>query len=197
MAIETANITLDRFANELDRIVRANTNGTVNGAAIVEEALPHFQELLSDMTWLEEKYVEAQPGKTSSFMLAKAPDNAWTIVSTAFWPDYSTGVHDHLVWGMVGVWKGEEYEERYHRVDDRSRPGYAKMEKIGEATNMPGDISVLVPPEEDYHLIHNRLSVPSYSIHIYGGSLDGVLRNSYDLETGEIKEFRSKYNVIC
>lgn len=197
MAIETANVTLDRFANELDRIVRANTNGTVNGAAIVQEILPAFSELLADMSWLDEKYMVPRENRTGSAMLAKAPDNAWTIVSTCFWPDYSTGVHDHLVWGLVGVWQGEEYEERYVRTDDRSRPGYAKMEKVGEATNMPGDISVLVPPDEDYHLIHNRLAVPSYSIHIYGGSLDGVLRNSYDMETGEIKGFRSTYQVIC
>jgi hypothetical protein len=35
------------------------------------------------------------------------------------------------------------------------------------------------------------------SIHVYGGHLDQVLRNQYDLETGEIKKFRSSYKVTC
>lgn len=198
MAIETASPKLDQFTRELDRIVRENTNGAVDGAAIVEEATPHFKRLLADMSWLDEKFQIPEKDGIANYMLAKGTDNSWTVVSTVWWPGYGTPVHDHLIWGMVGVWKGVELERRYHRVDDGSRPGYAELNEVGEANNQPGDVSILVPPDEDYHLIHNPSNdQPSYSIHIYGGSLDGVLRHSYDLETGEIKEFRSRYNIAC
>lgn len=197
MAIETSNVQLDEFTRELDRIVRANTNGTAHGAAIVAEAKPVFEELLRDMNWLDEKFQQPMKDGIANYMLAKATDDSWTVVSTVWWPGYGTPVHDHLIWGMVGVWKGVELERRYHRVDDRSTPGYARLVEVGESYNQPGDVSILVPPDEDYHLIRNTQEEPSYSIHIYGGSLDGVLRHSYDLETGEIREFRSRYNIAC
>ena len=197
MAIETTSAALDTFTNTLDRIVRKHTNGTVDGASIVAEAKPHFAELLSDMSWLDPKFCEPVEGGIANYMLAKAVDDSWTVVSTVWWPDYGTPVHDHLIWGLVGVWKGMELERRYHRVDDGSRPNHAEMREIGIAYNRPGDISGLVPPDDDYHLIHNVTETPSYSIHIYGGSLDGVLRHSYDLTTGEIKDFRSRYNIAC
>jgi 3-mercaptopropionate dioxygenase len=197
MAIETGNVVLDQFTTELDQIVRRNTNGTADGAAIVQEVMPAFRELIADMSWLDEKVINAHGERTKSFMLAKAPDNAWTVVSTSFGPGYSTGVHDHLVWGLIGVWRGVEYEHRFHRLDDGSRPGYAEMKKIDENHNQPGDISILVPPVDDYHSIENTTDETSFSIHIYGGSLDGILRNQYDLETGEIRGFRSRYGIIC
>jgi predicted metal-dependent enzyme (double-stranded beta helix superfamily) len=197
MAIETTSAALDAFTNTLDQIVRKNTNGTVDAASIVAEATPHFEELLADMSWLDPKFCEPVEGGIANYMLAKGVDDSWTVVSTVWWPDYGTPVHDHMIWGLVGVWKGIELERRYHRVDDGSRSGYAEMKEIGFAYNRPGDVSGLVPPDDDYHLIHNTTKEPSYSIHIYGGSLDGVLRHSYDLETGEVKEFRSRYNIAC
>jgi predicted metal-dependent enzyme (double-stranded beta helix superfamily) len=197
MAIETTSAALDQFTNTLDQIVHKHTNGTVDAAAIVAEATPHFEELLADMSWLDEKFQQPQEGGIANYMLAKAVDDSWTVVSTVWWPDYGTPVHDHMIWGMVGVWNGMELERRYHRVDDGSRPGYAEMQEIGVAYNRPGDVSGLVPPDDDYHLIHNPTDKPSCSIHVYGGSLDGVLRHSYNLETGEITEFRSRYNIAC
>lgn len=197
MAIETTSAALDLFTNKLDQIVRKHTNGAVDGGAIVAEATPHFKELLSDMSWLDPKFQEPQEGGIANYMLAKATDDSWTVVSTVWWPGYGTPVHDHLLWGLVGVWRGVELERRYHRVDDGSRPGYAEMQEIGVSYNRPGDVSGLVPPDDDYHLIRNVADEPSCSIHIYGGSLDGVLRHSFDLETGEIKEFRSNYNIAC
>lgn len=198
MAIETTNRTLDEFTSELDRIVKENTNGTVDAASIVTEAKPHFERLIADMSWLDDKFTIPTEGGIANHMLAKATDNSWTVVSTVWWPGYGTPVHDHLIWGMVGVWDGIELERRYHRTDDGSREGFAEMTEIGVANNQAGEVSLLVPPDDDYHLIKNPSDEkPSYSIHIYGGSLDGVLRHSYDLETGEIKEFRSKYNIAC
>ena len=197
MAIETTSVALDKFTNTLDQIVRKHTNGTVDGGAIVAEATPHFEELLADMSWLDPKFQEPAEGGIANYMLAKGTDDSWTVVSTVWWPDYGTPVHDHMLWGLVGVWKGMELERRYHRVDDGSRDGYAELQEIGVANNHPGDVSGLVPPDDDYHLIHNVMDAPSYSIHIYGGSLDGILRHSFDLETGQIKEFRSSYNIAC
>ncbi len=197
MAIETANSTLDRFTNALDSIVRKNTNGSVDGAAIVAEATPHFEELIADMDWLEDRFRRPEVNGIANYMLAKAPDDSWTVVSVVWYPGYSTPVHDHLVWGLIGVWGGEELERRFERRDDGSRPNYADLYETGSGHNQPGDVSILVPPDNDYHLICNDGDSPSYSIHVYGGSLDGTLRHQYNLETGEVTEFRSKYNIAC
>lgn len=198
MTIATPYRTLAEFTADLDRIVRSNTNGVVDARAIVDETKPHFERLLSDTSWLDPKFRIPTEGRIANYMLAKATDNSWSVVSTVWWPGYSTPVHDHLIWGLVGVYHGVEREERYKRLDDGSRPGYAELREVETVYNRPVSISHLVPPDEDIHLILNPDDrEPSYSIHIYGGSLDGVLRHQYDLSTGEIKEFRSKYNIAC
>ncbi len=188
---------MNEFTAELDSIVRTHSNGKVDGASITAEAEPKFQRLLSDMSWLDDRFKVPEKGGIANYMLAKAPDDAWTVVSVVWWPGYGTPVHDHLIWGLVGVWDGVERESRYDRLDDGSTPGYAKFVERGTSLNQPSDVSKLVPPDDDYHLIYNPGDKPAMSIHIYGGSLDGVLRHQYNLETGEVTEFRSKYNIAC
>jgi 3-mercaptopropionate dioxygenase len=197
MTTQQSLYTLDHFTENLDRIVRAHSNGSVDARAIVTEARPYFSKLLSDTSWMDPKFRVPEEGKSVSYMMAKAPDGVWTVVSVVWWPGYSTAVHDHLIWGLVGVHEGVEEEERYTRLDDGSRQDYAELRKDGAALNEPGGISHLVPYEEDIHLIRNPGDTPSMSIHVYGGHLDQVLRNQYDLETGEIKKFRSSYKVTC
>jgi predicted metal-dependent enzyme (double-stranded beta helix superfamily) len=113
------------------------------------------------------------------------------VAAVVFPRGYSTTVHDHTTWGLIGVWRGEEREERFKRVDDRSRPDRAELRPAGVALNTPGSVSWLVPPDEEIHRIRNLSPYPSCSIHIYGDNLDGKPRHQFDLETGGVKEFKT------
>ena len=101
------------------------------------------------------------------------------------------GPHDHQTWGMIGVLENSLTETRYRRVDDRDVDGYAKLEKDRSATYKPGEITLLIPVEDEIHQMDNHTDRPTVEIHVYGTDLRGLERHSFDLETGKITNFRT------
>jgi len=101
------------------------------------------------------------------------------------------GPHDHRTWGMIGILDNSLTETRYRRVDDRDIDGYAKLEKDRAATFKPGEITLLVPDEDEIHQMDNHTDRPTVEIHVYGTDLRGLARSSYDLDTGKITNFRT------
>jgi predicted metal-dependent enzyme (double-stranded beta helix superfamily) len=169
----------------LDRIVAEDT-GDIR--RLVHRTRELLVGLLADTSWLDPRCYEQRPNSVQ-YLLHKHPDNAYTVVSVVFPVGYSTTVHDHGAWGLVGVWRGEEQEERFKRVDDGSRPGFAELRLSDTVLNTPGCVTHLIPPDEEIHRIRNLAPFPSCSIHIYGADIDGRPRHQFDLETGEIKPF--------
>jgi predicted metal-dependent enzyme (double-stranded beta helix superfamily) len=187
-----ATYNLDAFAHDLDALVADPAN---DQRAIVAAAKPLLGRLLQDLSWLDERY--RQPRDQSvQYLLRQHPDARYSIVAVVFDTGYSTTVHNHGTWGLVGVYHGEEGEERFKRTDDGSRVGYVQLRRSGEVVNTPGCVTHLIAPEEDIHRIRNLSPHPSRSIHVYGGDLNGKLRQQYDLETGAIKEFRTSVVVL-
>lgn len=187
-----ATYNLEAFARDLDAVVADPSN---DQRATVEAAKPLLRQLLEDMSWLDEKY--RQPlGRSVQYLLKNHPEDRYSIVAVVFDVGYSTTVHNHGTWGLVGVFHGEEREERYKRTDDSSRPGFAQFRAAGEVLNTPGCVTHLIAPDEDVHRIHNLSPFPSLSIHVYGGDLNGKKRQQYNLETGEIKEFQTAVVVL-
>lgn len=192
-------VELDDFAEQLDRIVTENSrNGSQDARSIVKAVRPHFEKLVADTSWLNEHYLRpTREGDDTTHMLAKAPDDSWTVVSVVFPPGFSTPIHDHVIWGFVGVASGEEHESRYRRHDDRSIPGFAKLEYAGDARNLPGDVAHIIPPEDEIHMIHNPLPTESVSIHVYGGDLDATWRHKFDPATDSVQDYISTFTVTC
>jgi predicted metal-dependent enzyme (double-stranded beta helix superfamily) len=90
------------------------------------------------------------------------------------------GVHDHAdAWVLYGVLDGAESLERYERIDDGSRPGFAELRLACVTTGTQGKVD-LVPP----HAIHAEQGGPGRSVAIILRSLrlgEGtVLQRAYD-----------------
>ncbi|MBM9462424.1 hypothetical protein JL108_03115 [Aeromicrobium sp. YIM 150415] len=190
--------TFDAFVEALDDLVPQMHQGRLSEAELVEQLKSPFATLVSDDVWLDEHYQLPQyDSDVTNHLLAKAADGSWTVVSVVFPPGFKTPVHDHTIWGLVGVTRGQEHEWRYSRVDDHSTPGYAELVEAEVAVNEPRSISGLVPPDDDIHAILNPATTPSCSIHVYGGNIDDVLRHRFDPERNTVKEWRSTYMVTC
>ncbi|MCS5654824.1 MAG: cysteine dioxygenase family protein, partial [Dehalococcoidia bacterium] len=101
------------------------------------------------------------------------------------------GPHDHRTWGMIGILETGITETRYRRVDDYDVDGYAKLEKDRVATCKPGEITLLVPIEDEIHQMDNHSDRAAVEIHVYGTDLRGLERSSFNLETGKITNFRT------
>jgi predicted metal-dependent enzyme (double-stranded beta helix superfamily) len=97
-------------------------------------------------------------------------------------------VHDHgPAWVVYGVLEGTESLERYRRLDDGSKPGYAKVEMSSVTTGSQGKVDI-VPP----HDIHAEQGGPTRSVAMILRSQplgEGtVLQRQFDLKTGAITE---------
>lgn len=180
---------LDEFIFEVGYYIRTSSNQR----QVIERTSAHLARLLErrDYNWLAEKYRQPKPGQAfSQYPLYVAPDGSYCITAVAFAPGASTAVHDHRIWGVVGIYEGMEEQELYKF--DRQK----KLNKVGHLISLPGDCSYLLPPYDEIHRVTNTGDKPSVSIHVYGADISKVARHSYDLETGEITITYSQFETI-
>ena len=78
-----------------------------------------------DQTWLPEVYQEAAPkggmgSGIGNWLLYRAGDGGLAFYLSGRPIRGADPVHDHLAWGIVGLYRGDQDEEFYTRQDDGS-----------------------------------------------------------------------------
>jgi 3-mercaptopropionate dioxygenase len=107
-------------------------------------------------------------------------------------------VHDHLAWGLVGIYRGTQAETIYRRVDDGADEGKAALEVQQEQTLNSGEFYALLPPQDDIHYVETVSDTPSVSIHLLANDTACVWRHKFEPEAGTVTAFRSGYsNAPC
>ena len=179
---------LTNFIDDLEAAVREESDP----AAIVARVEPRLRELLKhpDLLTEDQKQVSSD-GQSNASHLYKSPNGNLTVRAVVFPEGKPTPVHDHLTWGMVGVYEGVERENRYHRIDDGSRAGYAELVHDSVTDYPAGQVTTFVPPN-DIHTVEAVSPVKSVSIHVYGTDIESLDRHRFDLATGQILPFKSK-----
>jgi predicted metal-dependent enzyme (double-stranded beta helix superfamily) len=173
--------------------VRAEIAGATSPAAACEAIRPHFADLLADPDWLPERFQQPNPdsgmgGGIGQWLLFRAEDRSLTLFALIVPPGSATPIHDHLAWGLVGLYRGTQDEEIYdERVNLKEQRALA-----------PGDFYVLLPPRDDIHRVRTTSAETSVSIHLLTNDTGCVWRHAYDQHTHEAEPFRSGYvNVPC
>src|SRR5438093_108649 len=109
---------------------------------------PRFAELLGDADWLPSAYQSDVPdsgmgGGIGQWLLYRAADGSLSLFSLVVPTAARTPIHDHLAWGLVGLYRGTQDEEIYTRSADGELA-------LGQARALvPGDFYVLLPPRDD------------------------------------------------
>jgi predicted metal-dependent enzyme (double-stranded beta helix superfamily) len=161
-----------------------------------ERIRPTFAELLADPGWLPREYQEPAPesgmgGGIGQWLLYRAGDGSLSLFSLVVPPDAETPVHDHLAWGLVGLYRGTQDEEIFARRD-------GALELTESRVLRPGDFYALIPPTDDIHRVRTTSPETSVSIHLLTNDTGCVWRHSFDPDSGEEHPFRSGYvNVPC
>ncbi len=164
---------------------------------------PGFASLLADQRWLPQRYADICPtsgmgGGIGQWLLFRAGDRSLTLFSLVVPPGSSTPVHDHLAWGLVGLYRGEQEETVYRRVDDGHDGDHASLVVDQVRSLVPGDFYTLLPPEGDIHMVKTTSAEPSVSIHLLGTDAGCIWRHAFDPDAGRVRSFRSGYsNVAC
>ncbi|HEX4520599.1 MAG TPA: hypothetical protein VH063_13545 [Gaiellaceae bacterium] len=175
------------------RSIRARAASPLEACAAIA---PLFEALLRDHDWLPERYqVDAAEsgmgGGIGQWLLYRAADRSLCLFSLVVPPGAQTPVHDHLAWGLVGLYRGNQDEEFYAVAGD-------SLEEVRRRPLEPGDYYALLPPRDDIHCVRTTSAETSVSIHLLANDTGCVLRHTYDEVSGVASPFRSGYvNAAC
>jgi predicted metal-dependent enzyme (double-stranded beta helix superfamily) len=156
----------------------------------VQQRLPVFQKFIDDVraAWARESDTEARMKATTellrglvadetirahsrdwpsteghkNLLLYEDPDYGFAVNAVVRTPGRKGSVHDHAhAWTAYGVLDGTESLERFERLDDGSREGYADVRMTGVTQGKGGSVD-LVPPFD----IHAEQGGPTRSVAI-------------------------------
>lgn len=189
---------LRSFIAEVRTIVaRATSPGEAVGAL-----RDPFSQLLADRAWLPSKFRQPSPrsgmgGGISSWLVYRSADRSLTLMSLVVPPGSATPVHDHLAWGLVGLYDGAQEERVFREVRGRG-DRHSRLELVTVRQLQVGQFYDLIPPENDIHSVKTTSPMSSISIHLLANDIGCIWRHTYDPEQSTISPFRSGYtNVEC
>jgi predicted metal-dependent enzyme (double-stranded beta helix superfamily) len=169
----------------------------------VEALKPAFTRLLGASGWLPAAcacpdFTSGMGSGIGQYALFRAEDGSLTLFSLVIPAGAETPVHDHLAWGLIGVFRGRQHETVYRRLDDGRDETKAVLEVSRTLTMGAGEFYSLLPPLDDIHYVKTVSDEPSVSIHLLANDTACVWRHRFEPSTGEVKAFRSGYsNAPC
>jgi predicted metal-dependent enzyme (double-stranded beta helix superfamily) len=176
------------FVAAMTRLV--DNEGNAEDAALTP-ARDLLDALVAKDDWLPDTFAAADPQRYRQYLLYGDPLDRFSLVSFVWGPGQHTPVHDHMMWGLVGMLRGAEHAVRYHATA-------CGLEAEPMARLLPGMVEAVSPTQGDIHTVANGLADrASISIHLYGGNIGTVRRHAYDLATGTAKEFVSGYSAAA
>jgi predicted metal-dependent enzyme (double-stranded beta helix superfamily) len=131
----------------------------------------------------------------ANWLLYRDTEGTLSLCALVLPPGAATPVHDHLAWGLVGLYVGEQDEEIYEAAtpvgpDDRR----TNLTLVAKKHLCVGSFYELIPPTGDIHRVITTSDEPSISLHLLGNDVGCVWRHRFEPETGEVAPFRSGYS---
>lgn len=179
---------LRQFLADFTRLVQephGQTEILAQGSRLLGELIRHDR-------WLPDEFAQPHPEHYQQYLLYADPLSRYSVVSFVWGPGQKTPIHDHRVWGLIGMLRGAEISQNYARHPDGSLQPEGKP-----VTLQSGDVEKIAPDVLDIHQVSNVYSDRvSVSIHVYGDNIGAVSRAVY-LPDGTEKTFISGYSGSC
>lgn len=179
-----SHVKLREFISEIAQLVDENLPET----HLLEQGSVALSKLIAEDDWLPDAYAQPSPDRYQQFLLYADARQRFSVVSFVWGPGQQTPVHDHTVWGLVGVLRGAELARSYAR-DDHGALVVSGEDQLLER----GAVAAVSPSIGDIHRVtsafDDRVSI---SIHVYGANIGGISRHVYPPD-GPPKPFVSGY----
>lgn len=157
---------------------------------LIDKGYRMLKTLIETDSWLPEFCTVPHPEFYQQYLLHADPLGKFSVVSFVWGPGQKTPIHDHCVWGLIGMLRGVEKGQRYKRL-----PSGGLVIDGPETLLHQGDIEAVSPTIGDIHVVSNAIpDQTSISIHVYGANIGAVKRHIYDPMTGTPKNFVSGYS---
>ena len=156
---------------------------------LLQEGRSHLSRLIAQDTWLPDEFAAPRRDRYAQYLLHCDPLERFSVVSFVWGPKQRTPVHNHGVWGLVGVMRGAE------RCDEYDPAGAVPVATGHWHVMRPGDIEAVSPTVGDWHRVSSAFDDGiSVSIHVYGGNIGAIKRHRID-DAGDIVDFVSGYDA--
>lgn len=172
--------------NDLVRGIRSTLALHSREDDIVRLVVSQLGEALDRGLVLDPRFTAPVAERYVMYPLYVAEDRSFSIASAVWGVGQATPIHDHGVWGVVGIWSGIEHEVRFERTPNG-------LSAVGEADFLPGDSVICCTREYDLHQVSCGSGEPCVGIHVYGGDIGTHQRHKFDLETGTAEPFVSRW----
>jgi predicted metal-dependent enzyme (double-stranded beta helix superfamily) len=155
---------------------------------VVFEGGALLRNLVAHDDWLPAAFAAPDPVRYRQYLLHCDPLERFSVVSFVWGPGQQTPVHDHRVWGLIGVLRGAETDVHFSRAENGALlAGQPKRLQAGQ-------VAAVSPSIGDVHQVANAMSDrPSISIHVYGVNIGAQPRATYDVGSGAERRFISGY----
>ena len=141
-----------------------------------------LEGLVKDSTMKEHSKNWPSTEGHKNLLLYEDPDYQFVVNAVVRTPGRDGRIHDHAhAWTAYGVLDGTERLERYRRIDEGKREGYALLELESLTEGYPGKVD-LVPP----FAIHSEKGGPTRSVGVIVRSerlVGRTLQGRYDAKT--------------
>ena len=159
-------------------------------AQTLEAAGALLARLVARDDWLPEALAQPHPQYYQQHLIYGDPLDRFSLVSFVWGPGQKTPIHDHTVWGIIGMLRGAEVAPRFERT------AQGRLQPLGQGVRLePGQLDFVSPRIGDIHEVRNAFEDRvSISIHLYGANIGRVRRHVYAADTGAAREFVSGYS---
>ena len=153
-----------------------------------------LEKLVQDPTLRETSKSWPSTEGRKNLLFYEDPDYGFAINGVVRVPGRKGSIHDHAhSWTAYGLLDGTETLERYRRLDDGAKDGYARLELESVTQGVPGKVD-LIPPFD----AHAEQGGPTRSVAVILRSerVSGkVLQGSYDLANNKVRRIDGPTNI--
>jgi len=153
-----------------------------------------LENLVQDSTMREASKSWPSTEGRKNLLFYEDADYGFAINGVVRVPGRKGSIHDHAhAWTAYGILDGTESLERFRRIDDGSKQGYAKLELESVTEGQPGKVD-LVPPFD----VHAEQGGPTRSVAVILRServAGKVLQGSYDKESNTVRRIEGPTNI--
>ncbi len=179
---------IDEFARDFEGVASDETHYesiAQKGQAILKRLLANQEvaaQLLGEM--LAGDQVPEQFFRTvdnHDFTIYRSPRGSYSLRIYVWVPGYNYPIHDHGSWGIAGGYVNDALMIRYHREDDGTAPGHARLREKDRLSVRPGDTCFILPFDDGIHWMGCAGTDVALTIHVYGKAQRSGYIQGFDL----------------
>ena len=156
---------------------------------LLNEGEAALKTLIAHDDWLPTEYAKSVSERYQSYALYVDANARYSVISFVWAPGQGTAVHNHTVWGLVGVLRGAELCEEF------PVPGIGLMQSTHQHTLMRGEVDRVSPTIGDWHKVSNAVpGETTVSIHVYGADIGRVHRHYWEADKHRPQPMVSGYS---